>query len=65
MNSAAETLATLVVAHALTGSIVRANEVSQSTPRVWRSGALANVYGYECFFDDIDELVTPTAGSTQ
>jgi hypothetical protein len=29
------------------------------------AGVLANVYGYECFFDDITELVTPATDSTQ
>ena len=28
------------------------------------AGVLANVYGYECFYDDIAELVTRAAGST-
>lgn len=28
------------------------------------AGALANVYGYECFFDDVVELITPAADSS-
>jgi hypothetical protein len=29
------------------------------------AGVLANGYGYECFFDDIVEFVTPAAGSSR
>lgn len=29
------------------------------------AGALSNVYGYECFFEDIVELATPAAGSSR
>jgi len=29
------------------------------------AGALANAYGYACFFDEIVELVTPAAGSSR
>ena len=43
--------------------------VGNESPRLLRlaiaaAGALANVYGYECFFDDVVEMITPAADSS-